>query len=72
MCKGHNLYCVHLFPLKKKNTEDKHCVKIKNVLKKKIIAGYNAIGYNLGSGKLSMQLENLKPNLGNTSSEGPE
>lgn len=59
-----------LFLLKK--IQRTNCVKIKNVLKKKIIAGYDAIGYNLGSGKLSMQLENSKPNLGNTSSEGPK
>lgn len=69
---GPQLVLCPSFSSLKKNTEDKHCVKIKNVLKKKIIAGYNAIGYNLGSGKLSVQLETSKPNLRNTSSEGPK
>ncbi|XP_016071030.1 PREDICTED: GA-binding protein subunit beta-2 isoform X2 [Miniopterus natalensis] len=41
--KGHSLYCVHLFPLfLKENAEDKPCFKIKNVLKKKTVTGYNA------------------------------
>lgn len=42
MCQGHNLYYVHLFLFLKENREDRHCIKIKNVLKNKTIAGYSA------------------------------
>lgn len=59
------MYCVHLFPFFLENPEDQYCVKFKNVLKKKIIAGYRAQ-------EGCLQQDQSEPDLGSTSAEGPK